>query len=162
MSSPVMDDDVVQGVCKWLATFEDVTSLVGSAPDGTPYIFQDTLHAVLEDSQQAAVVFSTMGGWAAPHDYNTMEFPRLLLDLWVDPIRDANNNYVELAETRRRARKIYAVLNQHLHRPQVGGPVYWGTVRTIGCTRLGEVVIAPVPDGDGLIRAQVFYGVILG
>lgn len=162
MSSPVMTDDVVQGVCKWLATFDDVTSLLGSASDGSPYIFQDTLHAVMEGTQHAAIVLSTMGGWAAPNNYNTAEFPRLLLDLWVDPIRDSSNNYIELAETRRRARQIYIALNWHLHRPQVGDPVYWGTVRTIGCTRLGEVVIASVPDGDGLIRAQVFYGVILG
>lgn len=161
MSSPVMTDDVVQGVCKWLATFDDVTSLLGSAPDGSPYIFQDTLHAVMESTQQAAVVLSTMGGWAT-NDYSTMEFPRLLLNLWVDPIRDSANNTIELAETRRRARQIYLALNSHLHRPQCGDPVYWGTVRTIGCGRLGEVVIAPVPDGDGLIRAQVFYGVVLG
>ncbi len=161
MSSPVTTDDVVQGVCKWLATFNDVTSLVGSAGDGSPYIFQGTLHAVMEGSQQAAVVFNTMGGWASPNDYNTMEFPRLLMDMWVDPLRDANHNYIEPAETRRRAVQLYKVINRHLHRPSREA-VYWGSVRIVSSVRLSEPIFAPVPDGDEMLRMQVFYAVTEG
>lgn len=160
MTTPVMDDDLVQGVVKWTNTFTELTSLVGAAGDGSPFIFQDLLHTVLEGSQSAAVVFSVVGGWTAPNDYNTAEFPRLLFDLWVDPIRDANNSYIELPETRRRARKIYSAFNRYLHRP-TSDEIFWGTVRTIGCARLGEPVYAPVPDGDGMIRLQVFYGVVM-
>lgn len=162
MSAPVMADDLVQGVCVWLAGFTDVTDQLGAADDGSPWLFQQLLHAVVEGSQQSAVVFSgPHGGWAAPNDYNTLEFPRLLLDLWVDPIRDPQHDYIELAETYRRARRVYAVLNSHLHRPS-HETVYWGTVRTVGCSRLGEPVLAPVPDGDGLIRLQVYYAVSMG
>ncbi len=161
MSSPVTTDDVVQGVCKWLATFDDTVASVGSTTEGSPYIFQGQLNAVMEGSQQAAVVFSTMGGWTAPNDYNTMEFPRLLMDGWLDPLRDADHNYIEPAETRRRAVQLFKVFDHYLHRPS-REIVYWGTVRVIASVRLSEPVYAFEPDGDKLLRMQVFYAITLG
>jgi hypothetical protein len=161
MTTPVDTDDLVQGLCRWLATFSDVLTQLGSADDGSPWLFQQLLHTVVEGSQSAAVVFSAnQGGWTAPNDHNTAEFPRLLLDLWVDPVRDPQHDYIELAETYRRARQVYAVLNTHLHRP-TSDVIFWGSVRTLGCIRLGEPVAAPVPDGDGMIRLQVYYAVTM-
>lgn len=161
MATPVDTDDLAQGVCIWLASFSDVLAELGAADDASPWLFQQKLHAVVEGSQSAAAVLSSFhGGWAAPNLHNTAEFPRLLLDLWVDPVRDLEHDYIELAETFRRARQVYAVLNRHLHR-STAEVVWWGTVRILGSTRLGEPVAAEVPDGDGMIRLQVYYAVMM-
>lgn len=161
MTTPVTTDDVVQGCRKFLAGKTDLLALLG-ATDDEPWLFQGKLYQVMEGTQSSAVVLSTMGGWSTPLDYGTAEFPRLSVELYVDPIRDEDNNYIEQAETRRRALLILRTLNKHLHRV-IHASQMWGTVRTVGSQRLAEPLLYEVPNGDGMLRAQVFYGVqVLG
>lgn len=154
-------DDVVAGCVRYLSPIARVREVLGAFDDGTPWIFQRSLHVTIEGSQSAGLVISYRGGWGAPNQHNTLEFPRLGLELWVDPLRDALNNTVETAETERRAAAILRVIDRVLHRPQ-GGDQFWGTVRTVGCLRLGEPNFYSVPDGDGVVRAEVFYGAMIG
>jgi hypothetical protein len=159
-SPPVTQDDVVQGCCKWLLSLSDVVAAVGSS-DGVPSIFQDVLQRNMEQTQEVAAVISVVGGWGAPNDYNSLRLPRLQVELYVDAWRSGDRSYVELAESRRRAYAVFDIFDRHLHRPS-HEMVMWGTVRTINCVRLGEPVVAPVPDGDGMVKSMVFYGVMVG
>ncbi len=161
MTTPVTQDDIVQGACKWLATFDDILELVGVFDDDAPYIFQYQLGVVLEGTQTAAIVVNRIGSWSPPNISNTMKFPRLSIEIYVDPIRDDDGNYIEPAETQRRASLLSDTIDKHLHRPQ-GGTQLWGDVRTLDCTRLGELIAYPTPDGDGMIRGQCFYGLSQG
>lgn len=161
MTTPVNTDNLVQGAVKYLLSFSDVTDVLGTTTDGNPLLFQDELYARMEGTQSTAAVVSLAGGWAGPNQHNTMRFPRLSLELWADPRRDDGNNELKPGETRRRIDNAYQVIDRYLHRPQSGTQM-WGTVRTITCTRLVEPLIYAVPDGNGLLRLQVFYGVAQG
>jgi hypothetical protein len=151
-------DDLIQGAVKYLLAFPDVTTALTTYPDGTPWLFQHTLWAELEGSGGTAAVISRAGGWAAPNTYNTARFPRIALDIWADPIRDAANHVTDPGEVQRRADAAYQILDAHLHNAAAGDRM-WGTVRTITCVRLAEPNVYTVPDGDGLLRLETFYGI---
>lgn len=162
MTTPVDTDTLVQGAVKWLSSFDDVIETLGAYPDtATPYLFQNSLWQTIEGTQSAAAVISRAGGWAGPNQHNTMRFPRISLEIFVDPLRDIDGNVTEPGETGRRAEAAYRVLDAHLHRPQSGVQM-WGTIRTLGCTRLGEPAVYSMSDGDGMVLLQVFYGVVEG
>lgn len=157
MTAP--DDSIVRGAVKYLMDISDVTDLLGTYQTGVPYLFQHTLWVVMENTQTTACVISRAGGWAGPNLHNTMRFPRISLELWADPLRDAGNNVTDPGEVHDRIESIFKSIDRYLHRPQ-GGTVWWGDIRTAGCHRLTEPIVYTVPDGNGLLRLQTFYGVV--
>jgi hypothetical protein len=161
MTTPVSTDDLVQGAARFLGALTDVTAALGKFPDDTPWLFQHTLWATVEGSSSTAAVLTNTGGWAGANVQNTLRFPRLGLELWVDPQRDSDGNVTTPGEAQRRADALFAIFDKHLHRC-ANGVQMWGTVRTIACVRLAEPSVYAVPDGDGLLRAQTFYAVTQG
>ncbi len=162
MTGPVVDDDLVQGAVKWLLTQSDVTAVVGTFDEtASPWLFQHQLWARVEGSQSTAAVLSRAGGWSGANEHNTMRFPRLSLEVYADPLRDTGNNVTDPGESWRRIEAAWSAFDTVLHRPAAES-VMWGTVRTLGCLRLGEPNIYSVPDGDGMLRCQCFYGVVTG
>lgn len=157
MTTPVDADDIVQGAVKWLQNFPDVRAVLGGT-DSSPWLFQHQLWVVAEGTQSTAAVIIDAGGWGGPNPHNTMRFPRLSLEISADPIRDAGNNIIDPGEVNRRIKHAYRVIDAHLHRPQ-GGEQWWGQIRTIGCTRLIEPSVYPVPAGGGLLRLTATYAV---
>lgn len=152
-------DELVQGCVKHLSDQGDVKAVLGSYEDtNVPFLFQHTLWINVEGSRSTAAVISRAGGWAAPNTFNTMEFPRLGLEIYVDPHRDADRNVTDPGEAQRRIEATFQVFDRHLH--ITSGEQYWGTVRVIGSTRIAEPNVYAVPDGDGLLRLIVFYGVV--
>jgi hypothetical protein len=161
MSSPVITDDVVAGAVKYLQTFPDLTELVGSY-QGEPWIFQHELAARPEGRSSTAVVVSYAGGWSPPSPHHTTRFPRLSIEYWCDPIRNADRTVRDPSEVRRRVQAVYEAFDHQLHWTR-GDPRCWGSLRVLSSVRLGELsAIYPVPDGDGMVRGQVFYGVVVG
>lgn len=162
MTGPVNADDLVQGCVKSLLGFPDVRAVLGTYPGtATPYLFQHRLWVTMEGSQSTAAVILDGGGWAGANMHNRMSFPRISLEISADPIRDANNNITDPGEANRRIHAAYKALDARLHRP-AGGEQQWGSIRTLDCTRLGEPMVAAVPDGGGLLRLIVAYGVTEG
>jgi hypothetical protein len=164
MSSPVTADDIVSGATKYLRAQPEViaavsTFVIGGQP--TPGIFGYTPWAPIEGSSGTAVVLSSEGGWTGPNTHNTLRFPRLTVNIWADPMRDGGRNSANSGEVMKRAFATYRVVDRYLHR--VAGPeVFFGGLRVIECLRLTEPVIYLVPDGDGLVRCQVFYALTEG
>lgn len=164
MTTPVPSGlDVISGCAVYLSAQTVLTDLLGKfESDDEPFLFQDEIRMVeLEGTQKAAVVVADGGSWSSGNEHNTMEFPRLRIDLYVDPLRDADLNYVEPAETMRRGRLIWKVINSLLHRPQ-GGTQMWGGVRTLSCVKLARPEPYPVTDGDGMLRFMGFFAVAEG
>lgn len=150
------------------------------------YLFQENLMANLEGSGSNAVVISYAGTWGGAGQLTSWQFFRISLDIWCDPIRGSDAQLVTAPgfrmspisgppaatapnaahfripiETRRRVMKIYHRFDKYLHRPQ-GGVQWWGSVRTVGCERIGGLNLYSVPDGEKMIRGQVLYGVSVG
>lgn len=154
-------DDPTQGMVKYLLSIPVITSAVGAFDDGTPWIFQDSLFKTIESTQQAAIVVTRTGGWAAPNEYNSAEFPRMQVNFYVDPARDAANNVTSKGEARRRAYELYKIVDPYLHLKR-GTDSYWGDIRVIGSHRINEFDISIVPEGDGVLRGACDYALTLG
>jgi hypothetical protein len=158
----VHTDDLVQGASKYLAEFDDVRQVIGFPLEAdSPYLFQHTLWVRMEGTGETAAVISRSGSWAGANVYNTVQYPRLGLELYVDPQRDEAKNVIDPGEAYRRIDAAWQVFDRHLHRPDKGD-IRWGTVRTLACIRLGEPNVYPVPSGDGMLRMHTFYAVTVG
>jgi hypothetical protein len=160
-ASNTTDDDIVTGAVTYLrAQPECVTAVdtftIGGKP--TPGIFGYRLSTVMEGSSATSVVIAHDGGWAAPNLYNTLRFPRLLLNVWADPIRDAQKNNIDPL-VQRRANACFETFDKVLHR-SFGEVIWFGTVRVVDCVRLTEPIM--LDGGDGLIRLQAYYAVTQG
>ena len=161
MTQPNDVDDLVAGCVRYLLDLPTVVATLGVTPSGTPWLFQHTLFVEVEGTSSTAAVIGYAGGWSGGNEHNTARFPRLSLDLWADPLRDPQKNVTEPGEVRRRLQRVFEVFDRTLHRPQ-GGVQWWGDVRTLSSSRLAEPAVYPVPDGNGLLRAQTFYAVEQG
>ncbi len=153
-------DDIVTGALAYLYTKPDLLAVLGSDDDG-PWLFGYRLWAVVEKSESTAVVISHDGGWAGANLEHTLRFPRLQIDIYADPRRDMGNNGNDPGEVQRRVNHVFETLDKHLHRVDSGTQM-WGGVRTVASARLTEPTIYAVPDGDGLLRAQIHYGITQG
>lgn len=161
MSSPVNTDDFVAGATEYLLDKHDVTQLLGVTDAGTPWLFQHSLIVAVEGSSSVAAVLSRAGSWTSANEYNTLRFPRLSVELWIDPIRTAEQDVIDVTEAWRRAEKVFKTFDRHLHRAR-GGVEWWGDVRTLSSSRQTEPTIYAVPNGDGMLRAQFFYAIEMG
>jgi hypothetical protein len=154
-------DDITQGMTKYLLSIPEIVELTGQFEDGTPWLSQDNLLETIETSQSQAIVVVRRGSWAAPNIYNTAKFPRMGLEIYVDPLRDEGNNIVDKVEARRRANYIYNIVDKYLHMP-FGIDMMWGDVRVIGSVRNTDFDISPVSEGDGVLRGIGYYSISLG
>jgi hypothetical protein len=162
LSTPVDADDLVQGAVKYLTPLPDIRAVLGRYPMADePYLFQHQWWVNLEGTGSTGLRVFRDGGWSTPNLHNTMRFHRLGLELHCDPLRDTDKNTVEPGETYRRIEAAYRAVDRRMHRPQ-GGDMWWGTRITMACLRLAEPVVTTVPEGDGMLRLLVFYGVTEG
>ena len=163
-------DDVASGAVRYLTQFADVTAMLGSfslsdpqtANAGRPWLFADNNQGVLatmEGSSAAAVVCGDFGGWDVPPMLGTLRFRRLRVDVWVDPLRDANRSVTETSSlTTNRGLAVFAATQFRLQRTD-NDAIFWGDLCTVGCQLLTDIQFTPVPDGDWLQRGTAYYGV---
>lgn len=163
-----MVKNVVDGVWHYLSQKPDLIALLGADPiDGTPYLFQDDLimgHEYLENSQKAAVVIAYQGEWSAPNNFNTAQFPRLIVDVWGDPDRHDDGSPVSTFSARDKVDAVTESVMKHLHR--IGNfDERWGENRVFASTRLmmyrnrgrGQEFQGQ-PDGNGLTMSTLYFG----
>lgn len=161
-------EDIVTGASRYLRGFPEVVNAVDTftitgtagASSTTPGIWPYRLWTRMEGSQKTSIVVAREGGWAAANTHNTLRFPRLVLNVWADPLRDGQNNNVD-PRVQSRANACFEIADKYLH--LTGGPERWfGDIRVVSCVRLTEPVIYDVADGDGLVRLQAYYAVTQG
>lgn len=165
MTSPTFDpfplgapDDIVQGVYKYLLSFNDIVSLLGASDDGTPFLYNGGIYHNMAGTQSCAVVIKSGTGWGAPNSNNTAEFPRVQIEVWSDPPRDGDDQVTEPTEARTRALAVYHRVNGRLHIPY-SKIINFGDVLAFGSVRLGEPAWEQLPANDHLGKLTVFYGV---
>lgn len=157
-----MADDVVSGAVQYLLAQSSVVAALGSFPVGhpwypQPYLFQRELFQRMEGTSSQACVLSYAGGWSPPERGSQAVFSRLSVEIWVDPLRDSSGNVTNPTETEARGRTTWKVLDSFLQWLDPDART-WGNLVLCGSERLTEPVLYAVPDGDGLLRAQWFYG----
>lgn len=159
--------DIVTGASRFLRDQPEVLDAVDTftitTPSGStisPGIWPYRLWTRMEGSQKTSIVVARDGGWATPNVHNTLRFPRLVLNVWADPLRDSQNNNVD-PRVQSRAYAAFEIADKYLH--MTAGPERWfGDIRVVSCVRLTEPIIYDVQDGDGLVRLQSFYAITQG
>lgn len=161
--SVVATEDIVTGCVAYLQAQPEVLAAVdtfnigGRVIDG---VFGYRLWTRMEQSQKTSIVIAHDGGWAAPNMHNTLRFPRILLNVWADPLRDGTGNNIDPLVAGR-ANACFEIVDRFLHLT-AGAERMFGSIRVISCVRLTEPVPIDVPDGDGLIRIQAYYAATQG
>ena len=113
-----------------------------------------------EGSGMAAVVVSSRGGWASPNQTNTASFPLLQIFVFADCSRDENGN-LSARDAESRVRRVAEVVDPLFH--DAANRVHsWGTFPVVSCLRHSELSIRDVPNGDGVVRGELTYEVVLG
>jgi hypothetical protein len=161
LTQPVQD--IVNGCVLYLKAQPEVLAAVDTFDiQGVPTsgIFSYQLACEIQQTQKLAVVVQHEGGWATPNIHNTLRFPRLLVNIWIDPIRDAQGNKAD-PRIQARANACFEVIDKFLHMA-AGGDLMFGPVRVVDCVRLTEPAIDNVRDGDGMVLLRAFYAVTQG
>lgn len=158
-------DDPVQAIYSYILGFEDIVSLVGTSDDGTPFIYNGKIFHTMAGTQSCAIVVKdTYGSWAAPNSNNTALFPRIQIEVWSDPPRDADGNVTQIAEARTRANAVWQQVNGHLHVPYNKLIVNEPSLVIYGSVSLGFPGWLQLPQNDHIGTLSGFYGlsVIVG
>lgn len=145
---------------RFLVGIPEVTATVGSDLQWDSWIFRERLYAMVEGSGEVAVVLNTAGAWTSPNAHNTLRTPRLLIEIYADPTRNSAKQIHE-RDAGDKALTTFEAIDRYLHNVS-GHATMWDDLRIVKSTRLDEPELFDVPDGDGLIRAQVFYAVGVG
>jgi hypothetical protein len=112
-----------------------------------------------EGSGMAAVVVSSRGGWASPNQTNTAHFPLLSVFIFGDCSRDANGNLSQ-RDAEVRVRRVADVIDPLFHDPANRTHV-WGTFPIVSCLRHSELNLQDVPSGDGVVRGELTYEIVI-
>lgn len=148
----------VRAVYKRLQPVAAVTAKLGRGPTHPYWLFQHRRDAKVEGSSAVAITLKSAGGWAPRNPHNSMQFPRVLVEYAGDPTRRANSEYAPDAETK--VRTVHDEVDRVLHRTSLFAEM-WGDDRVIGCQSLGEIEFFPMPDGDGAVVGQAYYGLTI-
>lgn len=156
--------NLVTAARRYLVADTTLANALGSGQGFNVWVFQWRPYVTIEGSGEAAVVLSARGGWTSPNMHNTMAFPRLQVEVWADLQRDANGNPAQrTAEDL--CQDVGEQLDRLLHLPD-GQLHVWGdsngSIRVLRSMKLGEIDIVDVPEGDGMCRGTLNYGVVLG
>lgn len=158
---------LTRAVSRQLRSVSTLTAMVGTNDEWGPWIFREQPHVSLEGTGTAMIVVSTPNASGAnPH--NTMRFPTLQIEIYVDPPRndDLNPEGTKNGETPAdRAGNVFDAVDLILHLP-AQKPTQWGDgngkIRVLGSRRASGPEVVEVPGGDGMVRCLVRYEVTLG
>jgi hypothetical protein len=168
-------DSVASGAWYFLSQFPAVTSLLGAFPltdpitanAGQSWLFSDAntdVLAFVQGSQACAVVLTGFGSWGAALPGAGAQFPRLRVDIWADPLRDAAGNITESSVyTANRGLRVAQAI-QHVLQRKDPDVMQWGDMTVAGCHALTFPPqfsqISPAGSGgDWLQRGTAYYGV---
>lgn len=155
----------------FLAQQSSVTSLLGDDALWDTWIFVDAPQALVEKSQTCLIVITEENGWANANDYNTARFPRLQLDIWADPTRNADGS-VQKKDAKLKIEAVYNAVDKYLHLVDNSLPSgafhKWGTAaqiangtakRIVSSKRSGEPSYSATFDNTGGYMARLYYNV---
>lgn len=126
------------------------------------WIFDSALGTRIENSQRCAIVVSYGGGWNAPPDGNLVRFPLVVVDIWADPTRSADNSVLK-HDAKAKCFTIYDEVYRVLHRvdraDDNGDFIYFGGLRIISSESLAEPDLQWVTDGNGARMLRCRFGI---
>lgn len=151
---------------------EDLTDLLAMYPTLGPGIFDERpVGARFEGKGKCIIVVAYGGTWTVANEHNTLRFPRIFVDIWADPTRNADKS-VQVYDADDKIEVIQNLVDKHLHlvnksRPD-GLPWIWGTAEQMsektgviidGSSRTMGPDISPISDTDGAMMGRTTYNI---
>jgi hypothetical protein len=153
----------------------------GTALFNDGWVFADKPYTTIENySNRALIVVTESGGWTTPNPHNTARFPRLYVDIWASPTRNADGSVKE-QDADDLIREVMAAISPYLHLvhgsvptdwPEFFGKpgdfIFWGNAEEmaahdcpliLGSERQTEPVFSDVADGEGVRMATYVFNV---
>lgn len=121
------------------------------------WIFDSKLQVRMENTQRCAIVVSYAGGWTAPQDSNTFNFPQVVVDIWADPTRKSDHS-VSVDDARDKCFTVYKKVFQALHLLD-RRDIQFGDTRIISSEALSEPELSPVTNGNGAYMLRCRFGI---
>lgn len=156
-----------------LARDAELTALLGSSPKWPSWIFVDKPSVQIENSGKSLIVLQAYEPWSNMNMHNTMDFPTVIVDIWADSKRNADNS-VQVEDAGLKIDAIHKIVKKHFHTVNLsrpgGGALQWGTQAQItsntGVWVGGSHLIdgprdGGVPNVAGAAVASYRYGVNL-
>jgi hypothetical protein len=163
-----------------LALDVELRGLLGRSKTFDTWIFDQKPRVTLEGTQRVLVVLNEDGVHDQMNAHNTMQFPRLLVDVWADPSRLPDGS-VQQDDADDKIKNVTKLLDRHFHTVNLdvppgtndlyglpGYPRVWGTATQIksvsgsvvlGSRRLSGPDFSDVQDGNGARMARLVYAV---
>lgn len=151
---------VPEAVFVKLAAQPALMALIGTAEDGSPLMFQDTLlmtDEYLENSQKVAIVITHRGEWTTPNRHNSLKFPRVLIDIYADPDRDADGTPLSTTNARDKVIAVADLLIKIFNRSEYFNE-QWAGEWVMGSHHLRGPEWQPLREGGGLMFGTVIVG----
>jgi hypothetical protein len=158
--------DIVKDVQYALQESPSIQELVTSGLIGSGagwvngWIFDSDLSVRMENTQKCAIVVSYAGGHRALEPDSQTHIPLVVVDIWADPTREADNS-VRVHDAKTKAFTVYDAVHKTLHLidrgTSSGGAVFFDQTRIISSEVLGEPELNWVTDGNGtrMLRCRV-------
>lgn len=157
--------DIVLAARRYLAEQEELTDLLGSGDGFDTWIFRGQDSAAMplvrmEGTKSASLVIWRTASSMAGNMHNNMRFPRIGVDIYIDPGRDSSSNVIS-PNLLPRFNPIEEVLDKLLHIPQ-GGELAWDSLRILGSHRKVDWNIGSLSDTDGTKISRAIFQVSVG
>ena len=120
-------------VRNYLAQDEDLKRLLGRSASWDTWIFDERpVNVHVENTSRCLIVVNEDDQWTSPNEHNTLNFPKLFVDVWADPTRNADRS-VQIFDAKDKIQEIQKFIDRHLHLVDPsnynGMPFIWGTCR---------------------------------
>lgn len=165
-------DRLTLSIRNYLAQQPDITALLGKSAGWDTWIFADKPHVKVEQSGKSMVVIQQDNGWTSPNEHNTLMFPRIFVDVWSDPDRNADKS-VKVENADDKIIEVQKAISKYLHTVSLhskGMPLCWGTKEQMdnwtgalvsGSKRTQETVFSNMTNNPGGRMGSTTYGVNL-
>jgi hypothetical protein len=161
--------DIAKDVQYYLQSSPEVQSVVKEPLIGVDdawvngWIFDSKLSVRQENTQRCAIVVSYGGGWSSPLDGSTASFPVVVVDIWADPTRSADNSILK-DDAKTKCFTVHAAVKRALHLAHHEAnsgeaPIYFNQTRVTSSELLGEPELSPVSEGNGAYMLRCRYGI---
>lgn len=160
---------IVKAVQQAIQDADNIQALVAEGVIGKDsgwvngWIFDSALSVRMESTQKCAIVVSYGGGWLPPLEDGLTRFPRVVVDIWADPLRDASTGSVLEDDAADKAFRVYHEVRKVLHRIDRSGPggssIYFGDLRISSSVAADEPELHKVTDGNGAKMLRCVFNI---
>ena len=160
----IVSIDIVLAARRYLSASTALTTILGTGSGFDSWIFrgQDSTArpmVPMEGTKRAAVVLWPDGDWTQSNRHNTMGFPTLSVDVYIDPGRDLASNVTQ-PNLLPRFQEIWEVLDSLLHVPS-HTDLQWDSLRVLTSHKIAGHKIYPFTDTDGVRFSRSKFAITL-